>query len=205
MGLFDFFRNMRKKKKIEDTEVERSLPQTLDGFDPNAVTPPDTRYTQEYQDFLAAQEAGGQNRELSGTDGTDAGAESPAGETPEEYAEETPPCAACGEAEEPAEGPEGEPGESCEVPEEAVEEAISDAGAEIPAEEEAPEETAEEAPPCAACGEAAAPAEGSEGEPGESCEALEESAEEAASEEENTEDIPAGTAAPEADDIVGNE
>ena len=201
MGLFDFFRNMRKKRKIEDTGIERSLPQTLDGFDPNAVTPPDTRYTQEYQDFLAAQEAGGQNRELSGT----AGAESPAGETPEEYAEETPPCAACGEAEEPAEGPEGESGESCEVPEEAAEEAGSDAGAEIPAEEETLEEAAEEVPPCAACGEAAAPAEEPEGEPGESCEALEESAEEAASEEENTEDIPAGTAAPEADDIVGNE
>ena len=107
MGLFDFFRRKKKMKKIEETGTERSLPQTLDGFDPNTVTPPDTRYTQEYQDFLAAQEAGGQNRELSDDSGTDAVAESPAEkETPVVDTEEVPPCTACGEETEPAETPD---------------------------------------------------------------------------------------------------
>ncbi len=64
MGLFDF---LKKKTKNESEVVERSMPTTLEGFDPSTVVPPDTRFTQEYQDFLAAQEAAGQNRELSET------------------------------------------------------------------------------------------------------------------------------------------
>ena len=108
MGLFDF---LKKKRQDADAETERGLPVTLEGFDPDAVTPPDTRYTQEYQDFLAAQEAAGQNR-----DGTEVAPEAeaiPCGERAEKVLPE-------------------EIREYCDVVEEAAEEA--EAGKEIPEE-----------------------------------------------------------------------
>ena len=56
MGLFDFFR--RKKKDQEEAQTTGAGPLcSLDDVDPAAIVPPETRYTQEYQDFLAAQEA----------------------------------------------------------------------------------------------------------------------------------------------------
>ena len=58
MGLFDFL----KRKKQDNTaapEPEASGFVTLDDVDPAVIDPPETRYTQEYQDFLAQQEAAG--------------------------------------------------------------------------------------------------------------------------------------------------
>lgn len=86
MGLFDFL----KKKKEETAEVERAMPLTLDGFDPESVVPPETRYTQEYQDFLASQEAG-QGREIpqDETEKTDDSAEEPERDAPREFCDAT--------------------------------------------------------------------------------------------------------------------
>ena len=57
MGLFDFLK--RKKKEKEDVDVAAAGEVlSLDDVDPAAIDPPETRYTQEYQDFLAEQEAG---------------------------------------------------------------------------------------------------------------------------------------------------
>ena len=52
MGLFDFLKRKKKEKKAAPDKVL-----SLDDVDPSAIDPPETRYTQEYQDFLAAQEA----------------------------------------------------------------------------------------------------------------------------------------------------
>ena len=218
MGLFDFLKRKKKKKNVE---IERSMPVTLDGFDPSTVVPPDTRYTQEYQEFLAAQEAAGQKRELSDTAEPSAEENAP---------EEGIPCGECGEDAVPAGIGEEEIREHCEdmgeVVEEAgsaeetpenipVEEVIPEAD-DIPAAQEAAdqsrefsdaaepfaEETApEEATPCGDCGEEAAPAETGEEEIGECCEAVEE----ALPAEEAPEDIPVEEAAPEAGDIISNE
>jgi hypothetical protein len=60
MGLFDFLK--RKKKTGEDAaarEPEDLL--SLDGADLSGIEPSETRYTQEYQDYLAAQEAAKQD------------------------------------------------------------------------------------------------------------------------------------------------
>lgn len=114
MGLFDF---LKKKTKNESEAVERSMPTTLEGFDPSAVVPPDTRFTQEYQDFLAAQEAAGQNRELSGP------ADAAVGGAPEEASGTAESCGECGEEEAAAEAPEEGPREYCEVLDDVPEEA----------------------------------------------------------------------------------
>jgi hypothetical protein len=51
MGLFDFLK--RKKKEAEAAPGEVF---SLDDVDPSVIDPPETRYTQEYQDFLASKE-----------------------------------------------------------------------------------------------------------------------------------------------------
>ena len=53
MGLFDF---LKKKKGKESPENEKGEVTALD-FDPGEIDPPETRYTQEYADFLASREA----------------------------------------------------------------------------------------------------------------------------------------------------
>lgn len=123
MGLFDF---LKKKTKSENETVERSMPTTLEGFDPSTVVPPDTRFTQEYQDFLAAQEAAGQNRELSET--ADAAAEG----MPEGDSGEGEPCGECVKDAVP-----DEVREYCDAAEETAEEAAHEE--ESPAEVIAPE------------------------------------------------------------------
>lgn len=56
MGLFDFFK--RKKKKSEAAaKLEPAGGEELFVLQPPETEPPETRYTQEYQDFLAAREA----------------------------------------------------------------------------------------------------------------------------------------------------
>ena len=56
MGLFDFLRSKKKrKKKAAESEAESTM--RLDGVDLSGVEPTETRYTQEYQDYLAQQEA----------------------------------------------------------------------------------------------------------------------------------------------------
>ncbi len=111
MGLFDF---LKKKKKDVGTEVERGLPVTLEGFDSNAVVPPDRRYTREYQDFVAAQGAAAQNRGCNDAVGT----------------AETEPCGECGKDEVSTETVEEVPREYCDVIDEAAAEAVS--GEELP-------------------------------------------------------------------------
>ena len=54
MGLFDSFKS-KKKKKSEETAGNEAL--ELLPLDDAGIDPPETRYTQEYQEFLASQEA----------------------------------------------------------------------------------------------------------------------------------------------------
>ena len=52
MGLFDFLKS-KKKKEEPAPIVEAEAPASLDDVDLSGLEPPETRYTQEYQDFLA--------------------------------------------------------------------------------------------------------------------------------------------------------
>ena len=56
MGLFDF---LKRKKKTGEAAPEADALLDLNDVDPAMIDPPETRYTQEYQDFLAQQEAAG--------------------------------------------------------------------------------------------------------------------------------------------------
>lgn len=58
MGLFDAFRS-KKKKQADISAGETDDLLHLDDVDLSGSDPPETRYTQEYQDFLADQEAAG--------------------------------------------------------------------------------------------------------------------------------------------------
>ena len=60
MGLFDF---LKRKKKTGEAAPEADALLDLSDVDPAAIDPPETRYTQEYQDFLAQQEAAGHGGE----------------------------------------------------------------------------------------------------------------------------------------------
>ena len=56
MGLFDFLKSKkRKRKKAAGKGAAETM--RLNDVDLSGVEPTETRYTQEYQDFLAAQEA----------------------------------------------------------------------------------------------------------------------------------------------------
>ena len=57
MGLFDFFKS-KKKTAEEDSPAPAAELVSLAGAELTEPEPPETRYTQEYQDYLAAQEAG---------------------------------------------------------------------------------------------------------------------------------------------------
>ncbi len=52
MGLFDFLKSKKKKEEPAPT-AETEVPVSLDDVDLSGIEPPETRYTQEYQDFLA--------------------------------------------------------------------------------------------------------------------------------------------------------
>lgn len=54
MGLFDFW---KKRKKKAAAAAEAAETADLSGVDPAEIVPPETRYTQEYKDFLASREA----------------------------------------------------------------------------------------------------------------------------------------------------
>ena len=56
MGLFDFLKKKKKAEAAEESENGGFLP--LDETGLEGIDPPETRYTQEYRDFLDAQEAG---------------------------------------------------------------------------------------------------------------------------------------------------
>ena len=56
MGLFDF---LKRKKKTGEAAPAAAALLDLNDVDPAMIDPPETRYTQEYQDFLAQQEAAG--------------------------------------------------------------------------------------------------------------------------------------------------
>ena len=51
MGLFDFLKS-RKKKREETPEGAAAQVQRLDDVDLSGIEPPETRYTQEYRDYL---------------------------------------------------------------------------------------------------------------------------------------------------------
>ena len=55
MKWFDFFRSKRKKKKAGSLSEAAEL-QDLSGVDPAEIVPPESRFTQEFKDFLASQE-----------------------------------------------------------------------------------------------------------------------------------------------------
>ena len=63
MGLFDF---LKKKKKDEPVPGEETGGVTELVVDPAGIDPPETRYTQEYRDFLASGEAGERLEEAPG-------------------------------------------------------------------------------------------------------------------------------------------
>lgn len=52
MGFFDFLKSKKKKAEAEKAEVLGLE------VDPADIDPPETRYTEEYREFLEAQEAG---------------------------------------------------------------------------------------------------------------------------------------------------
>ena len=58
MGLFDFLK-CKKKQSTAAPESEPAEVVSLDDVDLSGIEPPETRYTQEYQEYLAAQEAAG--------------------------------------------------------------------------------------------------------------------------------------------------
>ncbi len=62
MGLFDFLRSRKKKRKALSENVTNGL-QSLDDADLSGIVPPETRFTEEYREFLASQEAA-ENRGL---------------------------------------------------------------------------------------------------------------------------------------------
>ena len=85
MGFFDF---LKKKKKNDEPVPEKGAdaPASLDDVDLSGVEPPETRYTQEYQDFLAEQEAARRETAPIAAEGAAREAETPSGWT--EYAGE---------------------------------------------------------------------------------------------------------------------
>ena len=58
MGLFDFWKK-RKKKAAAAAAAEAAATADLSGVDPAEIVPPETRYTQDYKDYLASREAEG--------------------------------------------------------------------------------------------------------------------------------------------------
>ena len=74
MGLFDAFRSKKKKQDdISAGETDGLL--HLDDVGRSGIDPPETRYTQEYQEFLASMEA---------AEGCDAPSEAERGGAPEQ-------------------------------------------------------------------------------------------------------------------------
>ena len=72
MGLFDFLKS-KKKKKGAVVEIDESELLELNDAELSGIEPPETRYTQEYRDFLASQEA----EERDGTPPEEASGEQP--------------------------------------------------------------------------------------------------------------------------------
>ncbi len=56
MGFFDFLKPKKKKKSETAADAAADAVMELE-VDPADIDPPETRYTQEYRDFLASQEA----------------------------------------------------------------------------------------------------------------------------------------------------
>ena len=67
MGLFDFLKP-KKEKTDEASAAEADSLMPLDGADLAGIDPPETRYTQEYQDFLASQEAACESETTAGAE-----------------------------------------------------------------------------------------------------------------------------------------
>ena len=57
MGLFDLFKSKKQKAEAPSEPAAEDLV-SLDGAELEELTPPETRYTREYQDYLAARETG---------------------------------------------------------------------------------------------------------------------------------------------------
>ncbi len=63
MGLFDFLKKKKKSEAIPGNEAADA--DQLGVIAPPEIAPPETRYTQEYRDFLASQEQAEEDREPS--------------------------------------------------------------------------------------------------------------------------------------------
>ena len=68
MGWLDFFRSKRKKKKTGQGGAA-AVPLELKDTEIAGIEPPETRYTQEYQDFLASREKDGEKRAAEAQEG----------------------------------------------------------------------------------------------------------------------------------------
>ncbi len=69
MGVFDFLKSKKKKEKaVSRIEAENLL--DLNDVDLSGAEPPESRYTQEYQDFLAEQERAAQRSEAADAEQT---------------------------------------------------------------------------------------------------------------------------------------
>ena len=98
MGFFDFLKSKKKKEEVA-ARVEKM--QRLDDVDPAEINPPETRFTEEYREFLETLEAD----EPSKTIAADEPREAPETDEPCEPAAADEPCAAP-EADEPCAAPE---------------------------------------------------------------------------------------------------
>lgn len=149
MGLLDFFRTRKKKKELAARSVPERLMVDLNDVDPAAINPPETRFTQEYKDFLASQGA------------IDRTGDRPEDGTPARGPEEAAPVCECG-AEEPAPAAEEEAAPVCECGAEEAAPAVEQEAVpacECEAEEVEPAAEEEAAPVCECEAEEAAPAE----------------------------------------------
>ncbi len=75
MGLFDFLKKKKKPEAIPENGPEELLEL---GVDPAGIDPPETRYTQEYSDYLHSLEDAEETRsmpegEAAGSPGEDPG------------------------------------------------------------------------------------------------------------------------------------
>ncbi len=148
MGLLDFFRTRKKKKELAARSAPERLVVDLNDVDPAAINPPETRFTQEYKDFLASQGA------------IDRTGDRPEDGTPARGPEEAAPVCECG-AEEPAPATEEEAAPVCECGAEEAAPAVEQEAVPVckcEAEEVEPAAEEEAAPVCECEAEEAAPA-----------------------------------------------
>ena len=77
MGFFDFLKSKKKKQdEVSNTDAEAVI--QLDGSELAGLEPPETRFTEEYREFLASQETGERSAPPADAAVCDAGGETAA-------------------------------------------------------------------------------------------------------------------------------